>query len=131
MNFDTCDSSLPFCKRHHAISLLLANDPVLLSRFFIAGKRSVDVGKAAELRDSFALPAAKRTLIQLALAIWTETAIVVFSEVYLQLDEVRYESFLLALEFLGGAASRYRCSCRICDDYRIYPPFVRESLLNY
>ena len=69
MNFDTCDSSLPFCKRHHAISLLLANDPVLLGFFFSAGKRSVDVGKVAELRDSFALPATKRTLIQLALAI--------------------------------------------------------------
>ncbi len=105
--------SFSMCHRHHAVSLLFANDPLLLDFLFLPDRRSLTFGTAAKT-----LMAARRSLeeqqrlqVRLALEIWLERGKVSFIEACKGLSEVRFEAFLRALEVVFWTGG---CACASC-----------------
>ena len=107
------DPVFPECNRHHAISILLANDPDLLNFLFSWCRRELAFGTAART-----LRVAGRyfdrhqiLLVRIALAIWEEKGRVSFVDAYKGLNDSRFETFLRALERLYGTEG---CQCADC-----------------
>jgi hypothetical protein len=104
---------LPPCNRHHAVSLLLANDRLLLDFVFLPDRRSLTFGSAAKtLRAARrCLDEQQRLLVHLALAMWLEKGRISFVDAYRGLSDTRFEAFLRALELLYSTSG---CSCPSC-----------------
>ena len=115
------------CNRHHAISLLLANDPNLLNFLFLPCRREL----------SFATP--RRTLrvarrylddqqvllVRLALGMWLESGRVSFFDAYRGLGDSHFEAFLRALELLHSTSG---CGCPCCGRRRL--SWTNDNRLN-
>lgn len=100
------------CNRHHAISLLLANDPNLLG-FIFSGTRQairpevftdwVAAGQEMDGQDEL--------LIALALEIWWDRQVASIHEAYRYLSKIRFDGLLMAMELLFAAGG---CGCQKC-----------------
>jgi hypothetical protein len=86
--------------RHHAISLLLANDPKLLD-FLFNDERSGLALPAEELKElSGTLSGGEQILVRTALDLWDESGGVQICDIIYRLDRIRLHGFLLAIEAL-------------------------------
>lgn len=117
----------PVCNRHHAISLLLANDPILLNFLFLQCRRELNFGTAERT-----LRVARRhlneqevLLVRLALGIWLESGRVSFVDAYRGLGDTHFEGFLRALELLHSTSG---CGCPACGRRRL--SWVNDNRLN-
>ncbi len=108
---ELCSSSVPFCHRYHAISLLLSNDPALIDEILSEDRVRLhddwidgcaDVDKSPE----------DLLLIGTALAIWTGRRAIYCLEELGALDNERLEAFHLAEDLLAGVAEN--CQCDYC-----------------
>jgi hypothetical protein len=118
------------CNRHHAVSLLLANDPLLLDFVFLPNRRSLTFGTPVK-----ALRVARRVLdeqqrlqVHLALTIWFGRGRVSFVAACDVLSGVRFEAFLKALELLHAAGG---CSCQTCIQRELAWPTVDHISNDY
>jgi hypothetical protein len=100
------------CNRHHAISLLLANDPDLLDFLFTSDRSQLCWETPHDAAFSASMMQREQSLlVRIALDIWNETGFSRLPEVYQELSEHRFEGFLLAMEALGSSRG---CHCLSC-----------------
>lgn len=101
------------CNRHHAISLLFANDPPLLNFFFTPCRRQLAWGTARSTvrHADLYLGSHEALLVRIALGIWLERGRCSFVRAYRGLNDIAFEAFLRALELLYGTGG---CSCPSC-----------------
>ena len=101
------------CNRHHAVSLLFANDPHLMDFFFSEERlfsRWDHHHGAASLADS-EMDVGESVLVQLALNLCLENGQIRLHEVYRHLSAVRFHCLIMALELMFAAGG---CSCTNC-----------------
>lgn len=100
------------CNRHHAISLLLANDPNLLSFIFSGTPRAIRPDVFTDWLDQgLEMDHQIARLIALALEIWWDRQTVPLHETYRYLGKIHFDSLLMAMEFLFAAGG---CGCQTC-----------------
>ena len=106
------------CNRHHAISLLFANDPDLLNFFFTPNRQQLTWGSARRtMRWAVnCLDSQQATLVRIALGIWLERGRCSFVEAYRGLGVSGFETFLRALELLSSTGG---CSCPSCGQRNV------------
>lgn len=106
-------SEISGCNRHHAISILFANDPQLLDFFFSSCRQRLSFRTAARtLRIARRyLDRQQVLLVQIALAIWEEKGRISFVNAYKGLNDQSFETFLQALSLLHRAEG---CQCPDC-----------------
>ena len=101
------------CNRHHAISLLFANDPQLFHFFFTEDRLTLrwdDAHATARLADS-ELGIEESILVHLALDFWLERGEVRLHETYRHLGPDRFLSLIMALELMHTSGG---CGCSNC-----------------
>ena len=96
--FDTSPSLIP-CHRWHAISILLANDPLILDLLFTEEDRRLRASPQDLISYASTMSSGQRLLVKAALAIWEGSGELDFGDLIDRLDPCRFESLLLALEF--------------------------------
>lgn len=100
------------CDRSRAISLLLANDPMLLD-FLLKPCRTALCAPPARLRrEARCFSSGQQILVKTALDIWGDYGSVQLSDIIFRLDELRLSSFLLAVEYLGFSSMPRWCDQR-------------------
>lgn len=108
------------CNRHHAISLLLANDPNLLG-FIFGGNREREAIRpdvfTAWVAEGQEMDGQIELLIALALEIWWDKQVASIHEAYRYLSQIRFNGLLMAIEFLftTGGCGCQRCRQRLTD----------------
>ena len=101
------------CNRHHAISLLFANDPGLFPLFFDADRLTLRGGdhRATRRMADDELDMQQGVLVHLALDLWLERGHTSLHHVYRCLNADRFQGFLMAVELLYAAGG---CDCQSC-----------------
>ncbi len=100
------------CNRHHAISLLLANDPNLLAFIFGDSPRGIRCEVFTEwLAGGLEMDGQIELLIALALEIWWDKQTASIHEAYRYLSKIHFDGLLMATEFLFAAGG---CGCPNC-----------------
>lgn len=100
------------CNRHHAISLLMANDPNLLGFMFGGRQRAIHPEDFATIvADGLEMDGEDQLLIALALEIWWDRRVASIHEACRYLSRVRFDGLLMAMEFLSSAGG---CGCPNC-----------------
>lgn len=89
------------CDRSRAISLLLANDPMLLDFILKPCRTALCAPPAWLKRKARCFSSGQQILVRTALDIWGDYGRVPLTDIIFRLDSVRLSSFLLAVEFLG------------------------------
>ena len=89
------------CDRSRAISLLMANDPMLLDFILKPCRTALCASPARLLREARCFSSGQQILVRTALDIWGDYGRVKLTDIVFRLDLVRLSSFLLAVEFLG------------------------------
>jgi len=84
----------------HALSLLLANDSWLIDFILSPDRSTLNQPPEDLVRLSKAFSRGQQVLVQVALDIWSAEGQSSIGDVLWCLDSVRFEGFLLALEFL-------------------------------
>jgi hypothetical protein len=122
------DVETPVCRRHRAISLLLANDPAVLE-FLLDSRRSrLNASSGTLKREAALLSSDEELLVRIALDIWNGSGRTRLADTWRFLPDYRFESFLLALEFLGATAYS-GCHCHVCKDK--HPRDVVHSVTDF
>ena len=100
------------CNRHHALSLLLANDLNLVGFIFSGTDEAIRpddfltwVAEGQEMDGS------DEVLIALALEIWWDKQVASLHQAYRYLSKTRFDGFLMAVELLFAAGG---CGCQFC-----------------
>lgn len=88
------------CRRHQAISLLLANDPWLLRLLFDDDPVRLSAPPDSILKETKGLSSGQQLLIRIALDIWSGDGHAKLWDIVSVLDGIRFEGFMLALECL-------------------------------
>jgi hypothetical protein len=97
---DNQQASAPICPRWQAISLILANDPELLSLLFRKDGQSLRAEPSEVLGWVRGHSSGQRLLVQIVLDIWPDDGGARLWDIISVLDPVRFEGFMLALECL-------------------------------
>lgn len=105
------------CNRHHAISLLFANDPDLLDFLFVSDRSQLYWASSHEAAFTASMMRRERSLlVRVGLDIWNGTGFSRVPEI-LDLNEHRFEAFVLAMEALWSTRG---CHCLNCIQ-RLHP----------
>lgn len=115
------------CNRHHAISLLFANDPDLLHFFFMPCRRQLGFKSARKMlycADRY-LGDQQVLLVRLGLAIWQDKGRISFLDAYRGLYSYHFEAFLRALELLYSTGG---CVCPTCQQRQV--AWTNDNRLN-
>jgi len=100
------------CNRHHAISLLLANDPNLLGFIFGDTPHGIRPEVFTDwVAEGLEMDGQTELLIALALEIWWDRQVASIHEACRFLSKIRFDGLLMAMEFLFAAGG---CGCPIC-----------------
>ena len=107
------------CNRHHAISILFANDPHLLHFFFTDDRQRLRWGDG-DVTRRFAeaeLDVQEAVLVDLALDAWLEEGQVRLHRTYRHLSPDRFNGLVMAMDLLSAAGG---CECQNCRQ-RLWP----------
>jgi hypothetical protein len=101
------------CNRHHAVSLLFANDPQLLHFFFSTDRLALRWGDdhATSKMAEDELDTGESLLVHLALDFWVEKGHGRIHDAYRYLSANRFQGLMLAMELLFAAGG---CDCQNC-----------------
>lgn len=124
----TPKETIPFCRRHQAISLLCANSPHILDDLFSDDRTCLCGSPGFMFVESRHHSDRDRVLRWLAVSIWAEQTFVFIYETYRFLDPCDFEGLILALECLW-ASPRVTCLCQFCRHAMISLPNSEEELL--
>lgn len=92
------DTFPPTLREHECISLLFANDPWLLDFLLSADRRSLRLCAEDLVSETVHFSFAHQVLVRLALVFWQGEGEIAILDVFLGLDEVRFECFLMAIQ---------------------------------
>jgi hypothetical protein len=111
--FSASNPEKDVCNRHHAISLLFANDPELLNFFFTPDRQQLRwVDSTLTARHArYWLDVEQEILVRFALCLWLESDHGRLREAIHGLCTVRFECLLRAMELLHAARG---CDCQNC-----------------
>jgi hypothetical protein len=125
---NTNHDTIPFCRRHQAISLLCANSPQILDDLFSDDRTGLRGSPALMFIDSRHYSDRERVLRWFAVGIWAEQTFVLLHEIYRFLEDYDFEGLILALECLWSSP-RTACRCPFCRHAMISLPESEEDLL--
>lgn len=101
------------CRRHRAISLLLAYEPDLLDFLFVPSRTRLAFGARTLKREAVILGPQRHLLVMIALDIWSGTGRARLPDTCRILAPHHYDCFLTAMEYLGATAAM-GCRCGHC-----------------
>ena len=101
------------CRRHRAISLLLAYDPAILDFLFAPSRARLAYGARTLKRESALLGTQRHLLVKIALDIWSDSGGARLAEACHILAPHHYDAFLAAIEYLGATVA-LGCGCPHC-----------------
>jgi hypothetical protein len=117
----------PNCHRHHAVSLLFANDPQLLHFFFTPDRLALRFGdhRATRRLADDELDVQESILVHLALDLWLEKGHGLVHQTYRYLSPQRLQGLTMALELLAaaGGCRCQNCSQRLSPELSAWVPF--------
>jgi hypothetical protein len=118
------------CNRHHAISLLLANDPNLLVFIFAGTPQAIRPEAFTDwLAAGQEMDGQTELLIALALEIWWDRSVASIHEAYRYLSRIRFDGLLMAIEFMAAAGG---CGCpNCCHRLTDLPPMWDSNLQSF
>ena len=107
------DTETTVCNRHHAISLLFANDPHLIHRFFTEDRQALrwDGIEVASQLARTEVGDQEAILMGLALDLWLECGNARLHDAYRHLTSDRFNGLIMAMELLFAAGG---CDCQNC-----------------
>lgn len=105
-----------YCKKHHAISLLLSNHPNLIDFLYICDRSSLRSAPSKLIRKSRLFSIQNQVLIKISLDLITNRSRITLKDLYF-IDTYDRCSLFFALDFLGGLKEQ-KCNCKICQRYK-------------